>query len=233
MWGLGGYFQMPLKLLWRIPRWWKGELCTSKRNAMFRLDSSLPRSMYRETNKKRRDTDWRKGQEDSTSRKARKKSRGVPLWGLENMLGETQQDISLPQIHLEGLRDWTCVCALKIPPLGQLPRSELLATLRFVVFNYLSLFLLPLRLLPTSHRNIPCQQIPCCLCVVYTEDVWGSVTLQRWDYSSAFHRGAAASVNLYAAARSSVEPMPESRSKIKPCPDSHALTEPKPLPPWT
>lgn len=77
--------------------------------------------------------------------------------------------------------------------------------LRFVVFNYLSLFLLPLLLLPTSHRNIPCQQIPCCLRVVYTENVWGSVTLRRWDYSSAFHSElwATADINLYTAVGSS------------------------------
>lgn len=76
------------------PGWWKGQSCTSKRNVIFRLVSGLPRSMCRETNKRKRRDTGERARDDSTSRKAGKKPRGVPLWGPENVLGEMQQDIS-------------------------------------------------------------------------------------------------------------------------------------------
>lgn len=49
--------------------------------------------MCRETNEKRRGDTGERARSDGTRRKARKKPRGVSLWGLENVLGEMQQDI--------------------------------------------------------------------------------------------------------------------------------------------
>lgn len=64
----------------------------------------------------------------------------------------------------------------KGPPLGRLPCSGLFAMLRFSVFRYLSLFLLPLLSLPASRINILCQQMRHSPGAVCTENTRGGAS---------------------------------------------------------